>query len=146
MSLYEADPAQIPAHCRDLLDALDPAEPSRGRSERRGVRGSPSLEGEHEVTCGLRMSDEADDLTARSRELLDDADAWARIWADTVDQMNRRRRDDAVERRRNERGVGKQIVDIFHGDDSDDLVRPFESVAVPMAQTRYAATGGLESF
>ena len=146
MSLYEADPAQIPAHCRDLLDASIQLNHLAVGRNAAAFEARRHWEGEHEVTCGLRMSDEADDLTARSRELLDDADAWARIWADTVDQMNRRRRDDAVERRRNERGVGKQIVDIFHGDDSDDLVRPFESVAVPMAQTRYAATGGLESF
>lgn len=146
MPLSEADLAQILAHCRDLLDASTQLNHLAVGRYAAAFEARRRWEGEHEVTFGLRMSDEADDLTARSRELLDDADAWARIWADTVDQMNRRRRDDAVEQRRNERGVGEQLVDIVHGDDSDDLVRPFESVPVPTAQTRYAATGGLESF
>jgi len=145
MSLSESDLAQILAHCRDLLDASTQLNHlAVGRHERAWLT-RRRWEGELEVTFGHRMQDEADDLSARSRELLDDADAWARVWADTVNELNRQRREAAVERRRSERGFGEQFVDIFHGDDSDDLVRSVEPVAVPTAQARYAATGGLES-
>lgn len=92
------------------------------------------------------MEQEAEDLTARSRELLDDADAWARVWADTVNQINQQRGDAAVQRLRDERGFGEQLVDVFHGDDSKDHVPTVQPVSVPTAQTRFAATGGLESF
>ena len=88
----------------------------------------------------------ADDLAARSQGLIADAEAWARAWADTVNRINQQRRDDAVERERNSRGFGEQFVDIFHGDDSDQQVRPVELVSVPTAESRYAATGGLEEF
>lgn len=141
-----ADLALILAHCRDLLDASAQLNHLAVGRHEAAFEARRHWEGEHEVTFGLRMADEADDLTARSRELLDDADAWAQVWADTVNQLNQQRRDAVVEQRRSERGVGEQFVDVFHGDDSDDLVRPFESVAVPTAQTRYAATGGLELF
>ena len=61
-------------------------------------------------------------------------------------RVNRERRAEAVERLRRERGVGERFVDVFHGDDSDDLVRRVDQVLVPIAQTRYSATGGLEWF
>ena len=146
MSLSESDLAQVLAHCRDLLDASTQLEDLAVGRHEAAVEARHRWEGEHEVTFGLRMGSEADDLTACSRELADDADAWARIWADTVNQINRQRRDAAVEQLRRERGIGERFIDVFHGDDSDGLVPPVELVAVPTARTRYAATGGLESF
>ena len=146
MSLSESDLAQILAHCRDLLDAsMELNHLAVGRHES-AWQARRSWEGELEVTFGRRMGDEADDLSARSRELFDDADAWAQVWAETVNRINRQRRDQAVEQRRNERGYGEQLVDVFHGDDSEGLVRSVQLVAVPTAHTRYAATGGLELF
>lgn len=146
MSLSESDLAQILVHCRDLLDASTQLNVLAVGRHEAAANARRRWEGELEVAFGLRMEAEADDLSARSRELLDDADAWAQVWADTVNQINRQRREEAVERRRNERGHGERFVDIFHGDDSDDLVRSVQLVTVPTAPTRYAATGGLESF
>ena len=145
MPLSETDLAQVLAHCRDLLDASTQLDSLAVGRHGAAVEARRRWEGEHEL-AGLRMEGEADDLTACSRELLDDADAWARTWADTVNQINRQRREAAVEQLRSERGFGERFVDVFHGDDSDGLVHPVELVAVPTAQTRYAATGGLESF
>jgi len=146
MSLSEHDLAQILEHCRDLHDAaaqLNHLAVSRyaAADDARGT-----WQGEHEVTFARRMEAEADELTARSEGLVADADSWARVWADTVNQINQQRRDDAVERERNSRGFGEQFVDIFHGDDSDLQVRQIELVSVPTAASRYAATGGLEDF
>jgi len=146
MSLSEADLALVLAHCRDLLDASTQLNSLAVGRHQAAFDARRQWEGEHEVTFGLRMGAEAEDLSARSRELLDDADAWARVWADAVNNINQQRRDAAVEQRRNERGVGERFVDVFHGDDSDDLVPPVEVVAVPTASTHYAATGGLELF
>ena len=146
MSLSEFDLAQILAHCRDLLDASTQLNYlAVGRNEM-AWRARRRWEGEHEVAFGLRMEGEADDLSARSRELLNDADAWARVWADTVNEINRQRREAAVEQRRAERGFGERFVDVFRGDDSEDLVRSVQLVVVPTAQTRYVATGGLELY
>ena len=146
MSLSETELAQILAHCRDLLDASTQLNLLASERHRAAVGARRLWEGEHETTFGLRMKNEANDLAALEGDLLADADAWAQVWADTVNQLNRQRRNDAVERRRNERGFGEQLVDIVHGDDSDALVRPLELVPVPTAQTRYTATGGLELF
>ncbi|MEM9565984.1 MAG: hypothetical protein AAGA93_25420, partial [Actinomycetota bacterium] len=137
---------QILVHCRQLFDASTQLNHLAVGRHQAAFDARRQWEGEHEATFALRMSQEADDLTARSRDLLDDADAWAHIWADTVNQINRERRAAAVDRVRSERSAGERFVDVFHGDDSDDLVRPVDPVAAPTAHTRYAATGGLESF
>ncbi len=146
MSLSELDLAQILAHCRDLLDAATQLNGlATGRYDA-AYRATRRWTGEHAETFAARLDAEAEDLAARSRELKQDADDWARIWADTVAAINRERREAAVDRVRSERGFGEQLVDIVHGDDSADLVQPFTSVRVPTAAERYAATGGLESF
>jgi hypothetical protein len=146
MSLSEDDLALDLAHCRDLLDASTQLNSLAVGRHETAWQARRRWESEHEVTFGLRMESEADDLSARSRELLDDADAWARVWADAVNRINRERRAEAVERLRRERGVAERFVDVFHGDDTDDLVRRVDPVLVPIAQTRYSATGGLEWF
>lgn len=146
MSLSEFELAQILVHCRQLFDASTQLNYLAVGRHRVAFDARRGWVGEHADTFGLRMEQEAVDLTARSRELLDDADAWARVWADTVNQINQQRRDAAVQRLRDERGFGEQLVDVFHGDDSKDHVPTVRPVSVPTAQTRYAPTGGLESF
>ncbi len=146
MSLTEPDLAQILAHCRDLLDAATQLNGlATGRYDS-AFQATRHWTGEHATTFAARLDSEADDLAARGRELKADADAWAQIWAQTVDTINARRRADAVDQARSRRGLGEQLVDVAHGDDSDAQVRPLISVPVPTAVNRYAATGWLETF
>ena len=146
MSLSELELSQILDNCRQLLDASTQLNYLAVRRHDVAFNARRLWVGEHADTFGSRMEAEAEDLIARSRELLDDADAWARVWADTVNQINQQRRDAVVQRLSDERGYGEQLVDVFHGDDSKDHVPTMQPVSVPMAQTRFAPTGGLESF
>ncbi|MGH1490131.1 MAG: hypothetical protein ACRBK7_12185 [Acidimicrobiales bacterium] len=146
MSVSEFELARILAHCRELLDAgsqLNNRAVGRHRVAADALR---RWSGQHGETFRARLDDEAEDLSAVSRSLRAEADEWAWVWAQTVNDINRRRREAAVERAQELRGVGEQIIDVFHGDDSEQQVRSFDLVAVPTAASRYAATGGLETF
>lgn len=146
MSLSEFELSQILVHCRQLFDASTQLNYLAVGRHRVAHGARREWDGEHADTFGLRMEQEAEDLVARSRELRDDAEAWAQVWADAVNEINQQWRETAVQRLRDERGFGEQLVDVFHGDDSKDHVPTVQPVSVPTAQTRFAATGGLESF
>ena len=103
-------------------------------------------EGEFRDTFVIRMDHELIDLAARVNGLRAEADEWAAVWAETVNHVNQQRRADAVDRISDARGTGEQFVDIFVGDDSGEQVREVRPVPVPTAASRYAATGGLETF
>ncbi len=99
------------------------------------------------VRCSRRRaSDESSDLRSVIAGLRDEADAWARVWADTVNAVNRDRRQARVGEISAARGVGERLVDIVAGDDSTEHLRHYLPVLVPTAATRYAPTGGLERF
>lgn len=146
MSVSEADLLTILSHCRDLLAAANELEAIRGdRHERIGVA-TRQWRGPHARTFGQRIGDEGLDIDSRITGLKNDADEWASIWARTVNEINTARRDAAVDAERNSRSFGESFVDVFVGDDSNDMVRSYTPVDVPTAATNYAATGGLEYF
>jgi hypothetical protein len=146
MALTESDLTEILLHCRDLAAAADHLD---GLNISRGADAETLLNfwvGPHADTFGQRAGDDSQSMRDRSRNLRAEADEWARVWADTVNQINSQRREDAVEAERHRRGTGEQFFDIFLGDDSDDQVRDYVPVPVPTAASGYAATGGLETF
>lgn len=146
MSLNQADLDAVLRHCRTLLNL---AEQLRSEARTRADSATEALadwNGDFADVFRTRMDDEAIDLANRARDLLTDADSWARIWADALNAENRRRRARAVEDEKNQRGFGERFVDVFHGDDSGSQIRPYHDAPDPTAATRYQATGSLESF
>ncbi len=146
MAVTEAELAAILDHCRALLDAADEVERAARARSARAETAARRWDGPHRDEFVVRLADEVDDLGDRVRRLRVEADAWAQVWADTVNELNRRRREEAVERVRSDRGVGESFVDLFVGDDSEQHVRGHHPVPVPTATSRFAATGGLEWF
>lgn len=146
MSVSEFELSKILAHCRDLADAGAQLNNRAVGRYRVAADAQRLWSGDHGDTFRSRMEYEAQELSSVARGLMTEADEWAHVWAQTVNQINRRRREAAVQQVRDQRGVGEQIIDVFVGDDSDQLVRAFHPVAVPTAASGYAPTGGLESF
>lgn len=146
MPVTEADLLAILRHCRNLLDAAEQVDAAAAERDRAAMDALAAWSGELADVFRTRRDDEAVDLATCASDLRADADAWAQVWADTVNEINTRRRADAVDQVRDRRGFGEQFVDIFHGDDSDAQVRSYEPIPVPTAASRYAATGGLETF
>lgn len=139
----EDDLHQVLSHCRALLDA---AAELVAVGSRRGIEIAEALiawQGPHGRTFRDRVDAEATDLRLSIAGLRRDADAWAQVWADTVNHQNRQAREAKVAEVTGARSVGERFVDLFVGDDSADLVGELEAVTVPVAGTRYAATGGL---
>lgn len=146
MALTESDLVEILLHCRDLAaaaDHLDDLDTSRGADAETLLN---YWFGPHADTFRQRAEDDSQSIRDRARNLRAEADEWARAWADTVNQINRQRREDAVEAEQARRGTGERFFDRFLGDDSDDQVRDYVPVPVPTAASGYAATGGLETF
>jgi len=133
-------------HCRSLIDAADQLGHVGRQRDWRAEAAVRHWEGPHRVTFDARYADESADLAHRASGLRSEADDWARIWAESVNRINQQRRQDAVDQISSQRSVGESFVDLFVGDDSGQQVRAFQAVAVPTAATRYAATGGLETF
>lgn len=146
MSLTEQELAPILVHCRELLFAEKQLEGIKGERAEKVEQALDHWQGSHGRTFSDRTEDEGRDIDARIAGLRTEADAWARAWADTVNQINGARREAAVEDERNSRGTGESFVDFFVGDDSDQMVRSYTQVEVPTAETQYASTGGLERF
>ena len=142
----ERELAAILDHCRSLIDAADEfAQAARGRAGKAALA-TAEWEGEFRETFVRRFDHEAEDLADRVSGLRADADSWAMAWADTVNELNRQRRQAAIDRISDTRGAGERFVDFFVGDDSSEQVRAVDPVPVPTAATRFAATGGLEWF
>lgn len=146
MPVTQTDLDAVLRHCRTLADVADELTAvARARADA-ATEALRRWNGDFAEVFEARIDDEAIDLADRARDLRSDADAWARIWADTLNAENRRRRSQAVEDERNRRGAGEQFVDFFHGDDSDAQVRPYHDVPTPSAASGYLATGELEFF
>lgn len=146
MPVTEGDLVAVLHHCRALSDAADQLDAIAVERHDAGQDALADWTGDLADVFVARRDDEASDLASCAADLRADADAWAQVWADTVNDLNARRREGAVERLRAERSFGEQFVDTFVGDDSDALVRPWQPVTVPTSATGYAATGGLETF
>lgn len=146
MTVVESELAAVLDHCRTLIDASDQFDQAGQQRIRMYEVATSDWEGPHRLTFATRFTDESTDLAQRASGLRAEADAWARIWADAVNRINQERRQAAVDEVRSQRGLGESIVDLFVGDDSAQQVRPFHPVSVPTAATRFAATGGLETF
>lgn len=146
MTVTEDDLGLVLGHCRDLLSAADELrEIARLRGEK--AEGALRLwEGSHSRTFVVRKEEEDRDIGEQGAALRREADAWARVWADTVDRINGDRRAAAVEAERASRGSGESFIDLFVGDDSGEMVRSFVPVTTPTAETNYSATGGLERY
>jgi hypothetical protein len=145
-TVTDDDLDEVLGYCRALLDGAEELEAAGGA---RGVAIDDALRawrGPLARDFAQRMTVEADDQAAVARLLRDEADAWAEIWADTVNRANRARHAARVEEVAAARSLGEQLVDVFVGDDSPAEVRSFEEVRVPIAATRYAPTGGLERY
>ena len=146
MPVTESELAAVLDHCRSLIDAGDQLEQAARERSRKAEVATGAWEGPHRLTFNDRYAEESEDLHRRIRGLRSEAHAWARIWAEAVNRINRERRERAVEEISSSRGIGESLVDIFVGDDSGDQVRAFQPVPVPTEATRFAATGGLETF
>lgn len=139
----EADLHLVLSHCRALLDA---AEELVAAGSRRGIEIAEALavwHGPHGRTFRDRVEAEATDLRLAAAGLRREADAWAQVWADTVNHQNRQAHEAKVAEIAGARSVGERFVDLFVGDDSAEQIAELEAVATPVAGTRYAATGGL---
>lgn len=146
MATFEQDLADILRHCRAMIDVADDVEAVvrvRAEDAERALRSWRGPKAEH-----FRTRQQAEALTARQcLDLLrNEADEWARVWAETVNEENRRRHQAAVDAVRARRGLGEQFVDLFVGDDSELHIAEVEPVAVPSAGQRYAPTGRLVDY
>ena len=102
--------------------------------------------GPHARTFAARATDEELETGTCVTLLHEQADDWAQLWADTVNEINRQRRESAVTELSSSRGFLERTADRLLSDDSGDLVAGFVPVVVPQADQRYAATGGLVSY
>lgn len=146
MPVSEYELSAILDHCRRLIDAADQFDDAAGSRRNKAVTATEKWEGPFRVDFGQRFEYEAIDLAAKARSFRSEADEWANIWAETVNEINEQRRKEAVDQIKSQRSFGESFVDIFVGDDSGDQVRAYQPVTVPTEASRYAATGGLESF
>ncbi len=146
MAVSEDDLAAVLDYCRALAAGADQLELAARDRDAAVTAALVAWRGPLARAFAVRSSEEAVDLAAVVRGLRDEADDWARVWADTVNAVNRARHDARVEEFSGARSMGERLVDVLAGDDSDDQVRPFIEVAVPTTRTGYAPTGGLERF
>lgn len=146
MAVSEYELNAILDHCRSLIDAADQFEESATHRTEKARIAKAKWEGPFRGDFNFRLDEELADLANRARAFRSEADQWAQIWADTVNEMNERRRESAINEISSRRGFGESFVDVFVGDDSHEQVRPHEPVTVPTAESRYSATGGLEMF
>lgn len=146
MAVSEYELAAILDHCRALIDAADQFEDYASARADNARRAKVQWEGPYRDEFGSRFEEEADDLGRRVRGLRSEADDWAIVWAETVNTLNQERHQQAVDEISSNRGLGESFVDVFVGDDSSEQVRPYQPVSVPTRSSRYAATGGLETF
>ena len=133
-------------HCRALLDAaneLDAVLSSRVAEAENVLR---VWSGSHARTFAARATDEDTETRGCVVLLHQQADQWAQLWADTVNEINRRRRESAVAELSSSRGFLERGADLLLGDDSGDLTAEFVAVTVPRADQRYAATGELVTY
>lgn len=144
VSQYELD--AILDHCRSLIDAADEFDAAAGARADKASSAKTRWEGPFRREFNDRSDYESSDLDSRVRGFRTEADQWAQIWADTVNKINTERQQAAVDQISSNRGFGESFVDVFVGDDSHEQVRSVEPVSVPSEATRFAATGGLESF
>ena len=133
-------------HCRALLDAAEHAEAAGSARSVRVEAALVAWQGPFGRDFRSRAEQEADDLRDVVDGLRSEADEWAQVWADTVNAVNEQRHQARVDEISGARGFGERTFDHLVGDDSEDMVRDLERVSVPTAETRYAATGGLERF
>lgn len=125
------------AHCRALWAGAEQVE-AAGRARDGAVTGAlVGWRGPLARTFAERATAEAEELAAVVRALRAEAEAWAGVWADTVNTVNRARREAQVAEVSGARSPG---------DDPGALVAPFTPVAVPSAATGFAPTGGLVWF
>jgi hypothetical protein len=146
MPVSQTDLDAVLRHCRTLLDVADELSSITTARADAATGALQRWNGDYADQFRTRMDHESLDLRARDRQLRADADSWARIWAQALNEENHRRRQDAVQAERDRRGFGEQFVDIFHGDDSERQVRAYHNAPVPTAASRYQATGWLETF
>ncbi len=146
MGVVESCLAAVLDHCRSLFDAADHLE-QIGRERDRTFEVTIRIwEGPHRVTFENRYREESVDRAQRVRGLRAEADAWAAVWADEVNRINRECRSEAVAATGTRQGFGEGVLDLYIGDDSGGRVRAFDPVVAPTAVTRFTATGGLETF
>jgi hypothetical protein len=144
ISEFELD--AVLAHCRALLDVAGQVEVAGSARSVTVEAALVAWQGPFGRDFRVRAEREADDLRVVVDGLRGEADEWARVWADTVNAINEQRHQARVEEISAARGFGERTFDRLVGDDSEDMVRDLEWVSVPTADTRYAATGGLERF
>ena len=142
----EEDLDLVLVHCRALLDGAEDLDGAQGDWSASADEALGAWTGPHARTFAARASDNHAAAAVCSGLLREEADQWAWVWAETVNMLNQQRRENAVADMSSTRGLGEQFGDLFLGDESGDRVAEFESVAVPRAENRYAATGGLVSF
>ena len=102
--------------------------------------------GPHARTVAARATDEELETGTCVTLLHEQADVWAQLWAGTINEINRQRRESAVTELASSRRFLEWTTDRLFGDDSGDLVAGLVPVVVPQADQRYAATGGLVSY
>jgi hypothetical protein len=146
MAVTEHELAAILDHCRSLVDGAESLVDAVTARADRAAQALLRWDGEFRDQFVQRLDHEAIDLSARAAGLRAEADAWAAVWASTVNELNQRRREAAVDRVRDARGNGERFIDVFVGDDSSDQVRAFVPVSTPTAASGFAATGGLETW
>lgn len=146
MAVTEAELAAVLNHCRSLLDAAERLATARMTRGDEATQALGQWRGPYAEVFAGEVDAESRDWTVRVAGFRAEADEWAWVWADTVNRINRTRREAAVDEISSQRGFGETLVDLAVGDDSGEQVREFEPVGVPVAATRYRATGGLESF
>jgi hypothetical protein len=146
MTVSEDDLAAVLDHCRVLAAGADQLVAVARDRDAAVTVALVAWRGPLARAFAERSSEEAVDLAVVVRGLRDEADDWARVWADTVNAVNRARHDARVEEFSGARSVGERLVDVLVGDDAGDQVGPFVEVAVPTARAGFAPTGGLERF
>ncbi|MEL6980849.1 MAG: hypothetical protein AAFO29_00330, partial [Actinomycetota bacterium] len=129
--MTERELAAILDHCRSLVDAADNLTGTAAARAEQAGQALVRWEGEFRDLFINRVDHEATDLADRAIGLRAEADAWAGVWADTVNELNQQRRQDAVDRVSDTRGTGERFIDFFVGDDSSDQIRAFVPVPIP---------------
>lgn len=143
MLMSEQDLADALRHCRTMADTAEELRSIANRRLEETTRMLQTWRGPHAETFRGGLQREGLLVQRCVDALRSEADEWARLWADTVNDENRRRHEAAVAAVSAQRGVGEHVVDLFVGDDSGGQVRDFVRVAVPTASQRYAPTGEL---
>ena len=141
MRVSEDDLAEILAYCRALADGADQLE-AANRDRMAAIEGAMSAwRGPHCRQFAVRAEAELDEVAAVASRLRAEAAAWARAWADTVNEENHRRWQARVEAVTEPQWTAGRLADLTHG--TSEVVRPFVAVPVPTAEAGFAPTGGL---